>query len=117
MSNARNIANLPNGDDAPVYACRAWVNFDGTTNTAGFCTIRDSGNVASITDNGQGLYRISFTTNMPDVNYSCVATGGASGHRGNSVNITNMADDLIEFNDGIDAGYYDSTYVCIAVFR
>ena len=24
MSNARNIANLPNGDDAPVYACRAF---------------------------------------------------------------------------------------------
>ena len=24
MSNARNIANLPNGDDAPIYACRAF---------------------------------------------------------------------------------------------
>lgn len=31
MSNARNIANLPNGDDAPIYACRAWVNFRGTS--------------------------------------------------------------------------------------
>lgn len=24
MSNARNIANLPNGDDVPIYGCRAF---------------------------------------------------------------------------------------------
>ena len=30
MSLARNIANLPNGDDAPLFGCRAWVNFRGT---------------------------------------------------------------------------------------
>lgn len=35
---------------APVYACRAWVNFDGT----GTVAIRSSGNVTSITDNGAG---------------------------------------------------------------
>ena len=70
MSNARNIANLPNGDDAPVYACRAWVNFDGTTNTAGFCTIRDSGNVSTVADNGTGDYTVNFTTAMPDANYA-----------------------------------------------
>lgn len=29
MSLARNLANLTNGDDAPVYACRAWINFNG----------------------------------------------------------------------------------------
>ena len=74
MSLARNIGNLPNGDDAPVYACRAWVNFDGTTNTAGYCTIRDSGNVSTVVDNGTGDYTINFTTAMPDVNYSLVAS-------------------------------------------
>jgi len=72
MSLARNIGNLPNGDDAPVFACRAWVNFDGTTNTAGFCTIRDSGNVSTVADNGTGDYTINFTTAMPDANYAVI---------------------------------------------
>jgi len=51
---------------APVYACRAWVNFNGT----GTVAIRDSGNVSSITDNGTGDYTVNFTTAMPDVNYN-----------------------------------------------
>jgi len=50
---------------APVYACRAWVNFDGT----GTVSIRDSGNVSSITDNGTGDYTVNFATAMPDNNY------------------------------------------------
>lgn len=50
---------------APMYACRAWVNFDGT----GTVAIRASGNVSSITDNGVGDYTVNFTTAMPDANY------------------------------------------------
>ena len=51
---------------APVYACRAWVNFNGT----GTVAIRASGNVSSITDGGVGIYTVNFTTAMPDANYS-----------------------------------------------
>jgi hypothetical protein len=51
---------------APIYPCRAWVNFNGT----GTVAIRASGNVSSITDNGTGYYTVNFTTAMPDVNYS-----------------------------------------------
>jgi hypothetical protein len=50
---------------APVFAARAWVNFNGT----GTVAIRASGNVSSITDNGTGDYTINFTTAMPDNNY------------------------------------------------
>lgn len=53
--------------DAPIYACRAWVNFNGT----GVPAIRASGNVSSITDNGTGDYTVNFTTPMPDADY-CV---------------------------------------------
>ncbi len=59
-----------------VYTCKAWVNFDGTTNTGGSCTIRASGNVTSVTDNGTGDYTINFTTAMTDVNYSSLFTNG-----------------------------------------
>lgn len=56
---------------APVYACRAWVNFNGT----GTVAIRASGNVSSITDIGTGNYRINLTTGMPDTNYAPIASG------------------------------------------
>lgn len=51
---------------APIYACRAWVNFNGT----GTVAIRASGNVSSITDNGVGDYTVNFTTDMPDANFA-----------------------------------------------
>ena len=53
---------------APLYAARAWVNFNGT----GTVAIRASGNVSSITDNGTGDYTVNFTTALTDANY-CVA--------------------------------------------
>ena len=56
---------------APIYACRAWVNFNGTGTPA----IRASGNVSSITDNGTGDYTVNFTTAMPDANYSVACQG------------------------------------------
>jgi hypothetical protein len=52
---------------APLFACRAWVNFNGT----GTVAIRASGNVSSITDNGTGDYTVNFATAMADANY-CV---------------------------------------------
>ena len=61
---------------APLYAARAWVNFNGT----GTVAIKASGNVTSISDNGTGSYAINLTTAMPDVNYACVmATKGSGG--------------------------------------
>ena len=59
---------------APLYMCRAWVNFNGT----GTVAIRASGNVSSITDNGTGDYTVNFTTAMPDANYALSGMGGNS---------------------------------------
>jgi len=56
---------------APLFACRAWVNFNGT----GTVAIRASGNVSSITDNATGDYTINFTTAMPDAHYSIAGLG------------------------------------------
>ena len=62
---------------APVYAVRAWVNFNGTGTPA----IRGSGNVSSVTDGGTAEYTVNFSTNLPDTNYAVVASthkgGGA----------------------------------------
>jgi hypothetical protein len=59
------------GGSAPVYACRAWVNFDGGTSPA---TIRASGNVSSVTRSATGRFTINFATAMPDENYSIVGS-------------------------------------------
>jgi hypothetical protein len=51
---------------APIYACRAWVNFNGT----GTVAIRASGNVSSVASRGTGLYTVNLTTAMSDTNYA-----------------------------------------------
>jgi len=59
---------------APLYMCRAWVNFNGT----GTVAIRASGNVTSITDNGTGDYTVNFTTAMPDINFAVTSATGVT---------------------------------------
>jgi hypothetical protein len=51
---------------------KGWVNFDGTTNIGGLCTISDSYNVTSVTDNGTGNYTITWDTDFANANYVCV---------------------------------------------
>jgi hypothetical protein len=70
---------------APLYAARAWVNFNGT----GTVAIRGSGNVSSITDTGVGLYTINLTTAMPDV--LGVLLNGKANQLSNAGNAVGMA--------------------------
>jgi hypothetical protein len=67
---ARITSALNASGSAPIYACRAWVNFNG----AGTVAINASGNVSSITDNGAGDYTVNFTTALPDANYCTQCT-------------------------------------------
>lgn len=53
-------------------AAKAWVNFDGT----GTAAIRDSVNVASLTDNGTGDYGVNYTSNMSASDYSVTTAVG-----------------------------------------
>jgi hypothetical protein len=108
---------------APVYACRAWVNFNGT----GTVAIRASGNVSSITDGGAGLYTVNFTTAMPDANYCpVIGTSLSTANNGMIANIFNdnstpIAPTTSGFTLMIgrrsDGTPLDSAYVTAAVFR
>lgn len=78
-ANAGEIKKALNADNSPpIYACRAWVNFDGTSGSTVDgefrCTIRASGNVSKVVRNSTGNYTVSFTTAMPDANYATVAS-------------------------------------------
>lgn len=79
----------PSGS-APIYAARAWVNFNGT----GTVAIRASGNVSSITDNGTANYTVNFTTAMPDANYCIVASGTNAESSGPYVLVPNTYADV-----------------------
>jgi len=95
-----------------AFGCRAWVNFNGT----GTVAIRGSGNVSSITDGGTGLYTINYTTAMPDVNYSVVASGRTSSifvAAGATISASSVLINTLD-NSAIDN---DPTHVFVAVFR
>ena len=51
---------------------KAWLNMNGT----GTVAIRDSSNIASITDNGGGDYTGTFTNAMNNDDYVCAGEGG-----------------------------------------
>jgi len=98
---------------APVYACRAWVNFNGRNTVS----IRESGNVSSITDLGTGDFDVNFATNMPDNAYARVASAGES--RFHFVTTFSPAQASLEVvvsgtNDG---AITDDEAISVAVFR
>ncbi len=112
-----------NDDNSENYKCRAWVNFDGV----GTVSIRASGNVSSITDNGAGLYTVNFTTAMVDASYSISGSAGratASGGAGlggfwletNQPTAPSASSFVINvYNYNSTAA--DSPYINLAIFR
>ena len=101
---------------APTFACRAWVNFNGTGTPA----IRAAGNVSSITDNGPGDYTVNFAVAMPDANYApvvTITTGGVTTTVGPEVAANVQAGSLRVLATQSGAGPVDPTMVSVAIFR
>jgi hypothetical protein len=118
LSSSSNIkAPLNASGSAPVYACRAWVNFYGGPSTP---YIRASGNVSNITDSGVGKYTVNFTTAMPNVNYAVgglvqpsVSNAGSDTFSDFTFNTTTSVR-ITHFEDGT---LRDSAFVSVIVFR
>lgn len=102
---------------APIYACRAWVNFNGS----GTVAIRASGNVSSITDNGVGFYTVNFTTAMPDANYSASCIGENSTNIGCYIwkeTTVNMSTSQYPIRTvQTDTAPFDPAVVQVSIFR
>ena len=120
------LAQFNASGSAPVYAARAWVNFNGT----GTVAIRASGNVSSITDNGTGDYTVNFTTAMTDANYASeVGISSDVGFSPQSVAVNNKSaggyayvtptTSAFRFTVGkaTDGTPVDSLYALVSVFR
>jgi hypothetical protein len=96
----------------PLYACRAWVNFNGT----GVPAIRASGNVSSITDNGTGNYTVNFSVAMPDANYAVSGSVTAS-FGGSSLGTTSRSTGGVQVAASSNGGNFDPDQVHVAIFR
>ena len=99
---------------APSYSARAWVNFNGT----GTVAIQGSGNIASVTDDGVGLYTITFTTAMPDANYAVFANcNTTSTNHNSSVNI-GATYTATQFSIRVlETALVDRSIITVVVFR
>lgn len=107
--------------DAPMFACRAWVNFNGTDTVA----IRASGNISSITDNSVGSYSLNLITPLPDTNFSIsgFAKDVAEAYRVacvtaalSDVSTTSKIDFQVRYASGNSANI-DSSLVCVSIYR
>ena len=98
---------------APVFAARAWVNFNGS----GTVAIRASGNVSSITDGGTGSYTVNFTTAMPDADYAvCISATYPGANDGYGVSGTPTTGSFI-INRAVNGSLADADKMYVAVFR
>jgi hypothetical protein len=80
------VSNFNASGSAPLYACRAWVNFNGLSGAV----IRASGNVASVSRTSTGNYVVTFTTAMQDANYVVVANA-----------VTSATGQMIQYQAGV----------------
>ena len=98
---------------APLYACRAWVNFNGT----GTVAIRASGNVSSITDNGTGDYTVNFTEDVEDANYAAVASANQASRPVAVRNYTVSSIGVQTSGGGSSTSPQDNDFISLAIFR
>jgi len=101
---------------APIYSCRAWVNFNGT----GTVTIRSSANISSITDNGTGNYTVNISSGFPDSNYSTVLSTSNSATSAPVIFVQSASKVSTSFGVKVaNSGgtLVDSDEISIAIFR
>lgn len=112
---------------APIYACRAWCEFDGTLTGTNAPTA--GGNITSIQRNSAGDYTINFTTALPTANYSIILTATqnqASSSTNHVMGIRSVATDgaptlkstsavrvVVQTSGGAEI---DLKTICVAVF-
>ena len=103
---------------------KAWVRFNGTGTPA----ITDSFNIDDITDEGNGIYDVEFTSNMTNANYAVVISARAETssygqsavcqlHQNSTPSVSEFRICRSYQDDNNNAVYYqDSTMMMVAVF-
>jgi len=98
---------------APIYACRAWVNFNGTSGA-----VRASANIASVVRNSTGRYTITFSTAMSDANYSVFASSWFSSSGPLIIAPSSISAGSVSIECTSSGGTYtDGSLTSISIFR
>lgn len=100
--------------EAPIFAARAWVNFNGGTGE-----IRKSGNIASIVRVGHGGYSGTFTKPMPHADY-VIVTGVSNFSAGTNFGVVSQTVNgfTLQATYGGDntIGSFDPVLAMVAIF-
>lgn len=109
-----NKADLSTGE-APVFAARAWVNFNGST-----AEIRKSGNIATVVRDGLvGNYIITFTKPMPHADY-VVITGVSNFSAGTNFGVVSQTVNGFTLQTAYGGdntiGAFDPSIAMVAIF-
>tara|TARA_R100001163_G_C5060678_1_gene197516 strand:- start:339 stop:758 length:420 start_codon:yes stop_codon:yes gene_type:complete len=122
--NASTVDNIQQG------IAKAWVNFNGTTVTSSndLTGVRDSFNIAGITDNGTGDYTITMTSDaVANANYAVVGSASISNaylsvyiHAKSTGTFqqdpTSTVFRIVTSYSGSSGNVQDSSHVAVAVF-
>jgi hypothetical protein len=126
-------ANMPNPvGSAPIYGCRAWVNFDATRDSSGATNtlntnrfIRSSGNITSVKKEDTGRYTVTFAIPFPSGNtsYTVICTSGQSNNLptasdprfsfANRTTATNSSIQIVTNNAGGSSADYNENNVMV----
>jgi hypothetical protein len=106
--------------DAPVFGCRAWCRFNGTT--TGTNAPLAGGNVTSVQRHGTGDYTITFTVPLPDALYAFSGTTRQNAGSGQgSISLTSgntpVAGSVRISTINVGGGAADSDIVTFMAFR
>jgi hypothetical protein len=113
-----NVSNITDGTDTVGTSyvvngsSKAWSNLNGI----GTIALRDSQNVASITDNGTSDYTVNFTSAFGAANYSFVIAsndGGGTRYSFSSIQTSGLATGSARYvNYGDDGAARDQAITC-----
>lgn len=108
------------GGTPRYYAARAWVSFIPSSSMF----IRAAANVSSVTDLGTGLFRVNFTTAMPDANYAVAGVCAGNGSTATDLatlfvpDLSTVLSGSVRFRVSSEGGTaLDVDYVSVAIFR
>ena len=86
----------------------AWVNFNGT----GTVAVRESENVASLTDTANGVYIVNFSNSMSNADYAALLGSASVVYDQGTLQDTSTASYVgIKVQDGAVSSFIDATIV------
>ena len=116
------VDNLQTTGGAGLYPARAWVNFNGK----GTVSIRNDGNVSSITDIGTGRFNVNFSSSLTSADYALsydinsYETNNASVNStlegSSTASVVNlMTTSAVRVNQAVGSANFDSTRNLVSI--